>query len=92
MSEREQGILILVSCAALLAVPAHLLIRRLVLASLASGVAASLLFQVLVTVKLGYVDPFAPIAFVVGGFLAVVVGLLVGVGIRMVRAQPEPPG
>lgn len=68
MSEGAQGIAILVGSATLLSLPLHLRIRSFLLASLASGAAASLVLQIADTMHRGYPDMFAPIALFFGAF------------------------
>lgn len=85
MSEAATGIVVLIVLSALCAVVAHALIRRPMVAAAVAAVAASLLFQVAVMVRLGYVDPFVPIAFVFGGWWAFVVAVLVGLPFRWGR-------
>jgi hypothetical protein len=54
-------------------------------ASAIAAVAATLLFQVGETIRLRDIDPFAPIAVVVGGAMAFVVAIIVGHLFSIVR-------
>lgn len=83
MSEGEQGIAILVTSAAVLSLPLHLRIRSFLVASLISGIAASVLLQVADTLHRGYPDKFASIALVFGALLGIVVSAVVGAVVRL---------
>ena len=76
---------VLTSLSAVTAIASHLLVRRYLLASILGAVAASVLFQVRDFVNRGYLDMFAPVAFVCGGGVAFVVALIVGLPIRQMR-------
>jgi|GEM_PF-2082447 len=86
MSEESAGIglvilaIVSVSCAVI----AHWRIRDYSRASLASMLAAAVLFQGIVWLQLGYVDPFILIAFptslLISGSIALIVGSLFSVG------------
>lgn len=86
MSEESAGIglvilaIVSVSCAVI----AHWRIRDYSRASLASMLAAAVLFQGIVWLQLGYVDPFIliafPISLLISGSIALIVGSLFRVG------------
>lgn len=83
------GVLVFVIVAATLAVVAHLFIRRFVLAVLLSSMGSSVLFQLIVWIQLGYLDPFAPIAFIVTLVLAVLISAMVGALFSVMRTKPQ---
>ncbi len=85
MSEGATGMVLLIVLSVLCAAVAHALIRRPMAAAAGAAVAASLLFQLAVTARLGHVEKFAAIAFVYGWFWAFVVALLVGLLFRLGR-------
>lgn len=78
MSESSDGLIVLVGVAAVSAVLVHWRIRRYVVASIVSALVAAVVFQGLVALQLGHVDPFAPIAFVLSLLVSVPVAFLVG--------------
>lgn len=87
MTEATTGMIILAVLICICAVVANALIRNLMVASVSAAVAAALFFQVAATIHLGYIDPFAPIAFVVSGFLAWVLAVLIGLVFRFARER-----
>ena len=89
MSDALQGILLLVASAAVLAVPAHLLMRRLLGASVLSGTAASVMLQVLDVLHSGHADEFLELSLLVGAFWGTIVAM--GVGLLLRRAFPAGP-
>jgi hypothetical protein len=91
MSEAAQGVLILIAVALVFAVLAHLRIREFVTATVVSGLAATVLFLMLDTIRHGYVDKFALIALVVGTFWASLVSALVGAVVRILRKRNRTP-
>jgi hypothetical protein len=78
MHEGAMGMGILIVLAAVAAVVCHRVIHNLLAAAAAAGI-ATLTFQLIVRLQLGYLDAFFPIALVVGGALAFLIALLVGV-------------
>jgi hypothetical protein len=72
------GLLALCGIAAVISVPAHWWLSSFPLAVVVSAVTASLVFQVSVSLQLGYVDKFVSIAFVVGIVVSTLVSTLVG--------------
>jgi hypothetical protein len=89
MSEPVTGIIVLLSLSVVAAMVSHLLMRSYLLAALSGALAASILFQVANYVHLGHLDPFAMVAFVFGGGIAFVIGLVVGVPFRLLRSRRE---
>ena len=85
MSESTVGILILLGISGLVATVTHCFYRRFLPASLLSAFVATLMFQVTAFFRLGYLDPFFPIAVAVGGCISFVVALVVGGVVRRFR-------
>ena len=89
MSEESAGIglvilaIVSVSCAVI----AHWRIRDYSRASLASMLAAAVLFQGIVWLQLGYVDPFIVIAFPISLAITGSIAMLVGVPFRTRRRK-----
>lgn len=76
------GLLVFVVIAVALAIPAHLMFRSFTLAVASSAVSAAVLFQVVVTLQLGYVDKFVAIALITTTFMGAVVSAVVGASLR----------
>ena len=85
MSEGTIGILILLGISVLVATVTHCLCRRYIIACFLSAVVATLLFQTVAFLRLGYLDPFLLIAVAVGGSLSFSIALGVGGVVRRVR-------
>ena len=92
MNEGQIGVLILVVAAVVISIPMHLRLRGFEKATIVSGVAASLLLQVLDTVRRGYPDKLALVALVFGAFWGTVVSAAVGLLVRRLRFQSGKPG
>ncbi len=92
MSEASTSIDALILCAvsASCAVIAHWRIGDYCKASLASALAAAVLFQGIVWLQLGYLDPFIVIAFPISLIITGSIALLVGVPFRARRRKPPP--
>jgi hypothetical protein len=67
-----------VAISVVVALVVHWRERRLLRAVLMSSVLATVLFQVAAYVHLGHIDPFFPIAVVVGGVSSAVISAVVG--------------
>jgi CHASE2 domain-containing sensor protein len=78
MSESSDGLIVLIGVAAVSAVLVHWRIRRYVVASIVSALVAAVVFQGLVSLQLGHIDPFAPIAFVLSLLVTTPLAFLVG--------------
>jgi len=78
MSEGAVGLGILTVIALLAAVVSHRVIQNYLLAAATAAGIATVTFQLLVRLQLGYLDPFFPIALVGGGALAFIIALLAG--------------
>ncbi len=79
--------IVFVSIAIVCALILHWRVRSFFLASIISGPVASLIFQGVITVQLGYMDPFALIAVVVGAFYAWLIAIMVGLPFLGVRSK-----
>lgn len=92
MSEASASIdyLIISAVSASCAVIAHWRIRDYFKASLVSALAAAALFQGIVRLQLGYVDPFIVIAFPASLVITGSIALLVGVPFRARRSKAPP--
>ncbi len=69
----------------IVALASHRWVRPFLLALLISGPVAAFLFQGVVTIELGHLDPFAPIALFTTTLAGWVIALLVGVAMRWLR-------
>jgi len=78
------GILVFGTVTLLVSLVCHRLLRSFALATLVSGPVAALLFQILVYLQLGYLDPFFLIAFFVSTLIAWVISFGVGSFLRVV--------
>jgi hypothetical protein len=85
MDESATGFLVLIGISVVAALLAHWVIRRYLLASLCAAVGASIAFQFVVYLHLGYLDPFFIFALVVGA--AVAFGVAVVIGVPFIRAR-----
>jgi hypothetical protein len=85
MSESTIGIFILLGISGLVAAVTHCICRRYIFACLLSAFVATLLFQIGVFLRLGHLDPFLPIAVVVGSSISFVIALVVGATVRRFR-------
>ena len=87
MNESTMGIIVLLGISATVAIGIHWFYPRFVLACLFSAVAATVLFQAAAYLHLGHLDPFFPIAVVVGGGISFIVALGVGALLRLIRSK-----
>ena len=87
MDKATLPIYIFVAVSALAAVMCHLFFRRVYLASILAGIISSILFQIGAYIDLGYLDPFAPVAFIFGAAYAAAIALFVGVLFYLFRRQ-----
>jgi ethanolamine utilization microcompartment shell protein EutS len=85
LTEAQTGIAVLLATSAVVSIVVHQRERRIVRAVLLSSGVATVSFQVLAALHLGYVDPFFPIALVVGGAIAAFVSTLVGTVFTLYR-------
>ncbi len=91
MSEGQIGVLILVVAAVAVSIPMHLRRGGFGRATLVSGLAASLLLQVLDTVRRGHPDEFALVALIFGAFWGALVSAVVGLVVRRLGRPPRKP-
>ena len=87
MSEETIGFVMLSVVSVTCAVIAHWRIRGYFKASLASMLAAAALFQGIIRLQLGYMDPFILIAFPISLLITGSIALLVGVPFRARRRK-----
>ncbi len=92
MSEGQVGVLLLVIAAAVFAIPLHLRVRGFWDATLVSGLAASLLLQVLDTARRGYPDKFALVGLIFGTIWGALVSAAIGLCVRKLRPPAGTPG
>jgi len=85
MSEETIGFVMLSAVSATCAVITHWQIRGYFKASLASMLAAAVLFQCIAWMRLGYMDPFMLIAFPISLPITGAIALLVGVPFHTYR-------
>lgn len=71
----------------------HYFRRRWFDTSVLAGLTFSFLWQILAYIDLGYIDPFAPIAFVMGSLAGTGVAMIVGLPFLFYRRQQKniPP-
>ena len=94
MSEGNVGILILCAISIASGAICHLITRHYFVASAVAGVTSCILFLCLDRIRIGHLDPFFPIAFVVGSALAMAIALLTGVPFLLLRrrSRQSPTG
>ncbi|MFT3897623.1 MAG: hypothetical protein QM719_07990 [Thermomonas sp.] len=85
MADSNSGLFVLAAISVLCAVIVHWRVRRYLPATIISAFAAALLFQLAAAWQLGYVDSFAPVAFVVSLLITTIIGLVVGLLFRASR-------
>ena len=90
-SKEQIRFFVMLAGALLCAVLAHALLSRWLVACLASGIAFSLLIQVIAFLSAGRLDPFSPIALVVGCLLGFAVAAPVGLIFHFVRSRAKHP-
>jgi uncharacterized membrane protein YccC len=89
MSEDQLAWAVILGISVAAAVVTHSLSRRLFLASLLAAVAATIVFQIINYVQLGYLDPFVIVAVPVGLAMSFILALGVGAVMRRLR-RPRP--
>jgi Zn-dependent protease with chaperone function len=85
MDEGAVGIAILVAIILVASIGFHWRSRRLIRASVTAAVVSAATFLMVDTVHRGYLDAFAPIAFVVSLFWALIGSFVVGLVFNVVR-------
>jgi hypothetical protein len=91
MGEASTGMIVLFVTTVVVSAICHAFVRNLAAASVVAAVVSSVLFQCFAYLHAGYLDPFFLIAFVVAGFLAFGIALVVGVPF-LYRRRKCPPG
>ena len=56
----------------------RLLLRRLVISAILTGLLSSVCLQFIVRLQLGYIDPFMPIALLVGAVFSFIISIIIG--------------
>ena len=87
VSEGALGFLVLNGISVVVAIGAHRTLRNFVIACGVAAVVSTALFNIAASMQSGYVEPFWPIAVVVGGVYAFVVSALVGAAFWEVSAS-----
>lgn len=87
MIEGTIGILILLGISGVVAAITHWICGRFVVACLLSAFVATVLFQIAVSLSLGHLDPFFPLAVAVGGGISFVTALVIGAVVRQFRRR-----
>ena len=91
MDQGLLGMIVLIGLSVGSALIYHIKLNRLWVASLLAALTASVIFQIIGYLVLGYLDPFFMIALVTGGIVSLVVAVLVGLAIKYFRkGQPHP--
>lgn len=88
MSEGAVGLGILVGITVVVSSICHFLITRYVIASMLAALVSIVLFLWVATIRLGHVDSFIAIAFVVGGIYSFGMALVVGIPFLIRRRKP----
>ena len=91
MSEETTGLVVFCGITIVVSLALHVVIRSRVLAVLISATVSITVFLAIATARMGYLDPFFPIALVYGGFWAGVIAFVVGVVVNHLRGR-HPPG
>jgi peptidoglycan/LPS O-acetylase OafA/YrhL len=90
-SKEQIRFFVMLAGALLCAALAHALLRRWFLACVASGVAFSLIIQAIAFLRAGHLDPFFPIALVVGCLLGFAAAAPVGLIFHLARSHTKRP-
>jgi hypothetical protein len=88
MSEEAAGLAVLVGFSTAVAFAVHWRWRRFWAASLAAAGLSIGWFEAAVSLRLGYLDPFLPVALLTGGTLAFGIAAAVGALVRRLRRRP----
>jgi hypothetical protein len=79
VDEGSIGLIILSSISILIGIGFHYKLKKPIVATILSTFSASIAFQVIVYVDLGYLDPFFFIAFILSSGITFLISLLVGI-------------
>ena len=91
MDQALVGIVVLCGISVGTALLFHLKLRRFWVASILAAVTASVTFQFIGYLVLGYLDPFFMIALVTGGILALIIAAVVGWCLHHFRGRGPHP-
>lgn len=83
------GIPIFLAVAIGISLVCHYLMKSYILASVTSALLASIAFQLLNLLFLGYLDPLAIIAFFITGLIGLVISLLLGLPFLLERRKAK---
>lgn len=89
MSEGAIGLSVLLSISVLSALVFHWRIARLKFASFCAASFSAVAFQVAASFRAGHFEPFAIVAFVVGGVVALLVAAIVGLPFALARRNAK---
>jgi len=92
MDEGTQGLLILISISIVCSLIIHSVYRNYWVSAHIAAIISTILFQIADFVHRGYLDKFALIALIVGGFYAWLISLLVGFPFKFVRKSKSSDG
>ena len=81
------GILVLLGVSVVVGAFCHAFIRSFTGACTTTALCSTVLFQCAAYLELGYLDPFALIAFFVGAFFALIISIPVGLITRSIRRR-----
>lgn len=77
------NVLVLVVIVMALAIPAHMRLTSFTIATVAPAFLAAIIYQAIVTIRLGYVDKLVDIALIVSVIIGLLVASIVGVALRL---------
>lgn len=89
MSEGAVGFMVLIGLSIGTAVCFHFLIHHYALAIICAAISSDILFQIVVYLHAGYLDPFFTIALVTGGAIALVIAAIIGVPFAFLRRKEQ---
>ena len=92
MDEGTQGIIVLVLTSLVIGAITHWRVRSFWLACLVSAAASSVVFNVLATIRQGYLDKFFLVALIFGGFYAFIISAVVGLPFALFRRRGDKVG
>ena len=87
MDQGLVGMMVLCGVSVMSALIFHIKLKRFWVASVLAALTASIIFQVIGYLVLGYLDPFFMIALVTGGLVALILAGLVGLSVRYFRKR-----
>ena len=87
IEEGSVGIIILCGISILLAIGFHYKLKSPIVATILSTFSASIAFQVIAYIHIGYLDPFFIIAFILSSGITFLISLLVGIPFTYYRRK-----